>query len=665
MKSSKQTIILAAALLCFSSAVASPVSPERAAKVARNFFMTLGGTKSQTALVPQQGADWQFDGIYLFAGEDGGFVLVSADDATRPILGYSPSGKVDAANMPPQLRVWLQGYQREIDALSESKAPAAARYAAEWRALEQGLDTKQKSTAVVGPLLTTFWDQTYPYDALCPRGTVTGCAATAQAQVMNFWQYPSLGEGSHKYTHPRYGEQRADFGHTIYDWQHMPVRASISSSDEEVMAVATLMYHCGVSLEMIYGTAAQGGSSAAGLAGVSGIKSIDNSLKDYFHYRRDLRVIFKDEGFSNADWRDSLIAELDLGHPIVYAGAAEQGGHGFVCDGYDDRGYVHFNFGWSGTGDGFFPVDSISPGVGGVGGNVTYTFNMNNAALLGLVPDYALRVSDTLVCLPRDAAEDSVIVSLNEKVAGQLRVEDMPDWLSCDLQSLGQTAHAGWVHLRAAENNSGADRVALLTFSQGNEQTRVKVVQSAYSPEELCPVTVVMESTRDGGWQGDAHLSLESENGYVYGLAKLADGRKDSVQVAVCPHHLHAVWRSGGGTDRYVNYTVKNLYGETLLAVQYAYRNGGNHDIEWPCAHLGIQESTQESAAPTLYPNPVSDVLTIRAEGLLKVELTTVDGRSVMASGQSRIDVSGLPRGAYFVRVVTTTGSSVHKVVKK
>lgn len=136
MKSSKQTIILAVALLCFSSAVASPVSPERAAKVARNFFMTLGGTKSQTALVSQQGADWQFDGIYLFAGEDGGFVLVSADDATRPILGYSPSGKVDAANMPPQLRVWLQGYQREIDALSESKAPAAARYAAEWRALE-------------------------------------------------------------------------------------------------------------------------------------------------------------------------------------------------------------------------------------------------------------------------------------------------------------------------------------------------------------------------------------------------------------------------------------------------------------------------------------------------------------------------------------------------
>lgn len=655
MKRNK-VLLLAAAVLMLGTAVAAPVNPKRAAALAQSFFSSQTGAKSGNLLADVP-TEWQYRGIYLFEGADGGFVLVAADDAARPILGYSATGAMDTANMPPALQEWLKGYQKEIDILREAKGfPPHA----EWYALEQGITPKDTVWEGVEPMLTTFWDQGYPYNGYCPGGSVTGCAATAQAQVMNYWKYPAFGQGSHSYTHVRYGVQQADFGHTLYDWENMPVEATASSPMVEKEAVALLMYHCGVSLEMDY---SRDGSAAAGLAGISGYASIDNSLKDYFGYSNQMRVVHKDFGYGNAEWRDMIIADLDLGHPIVYTGAAEEGGHGFVCDGYDNRGYLHFNFGWSGRGDGYFPVDSISPGVGGVGGNVTYTFNQSNSALLGLVPDYALRVSDSLYYVARDGAEDSFLLGVNEMKETSWTVTSSADWLTLQADTFSR---AGWVHFRAAENNSGEDRMAVITFTQGDEQCQVHLFQNAYTDDELCPVTVVMESTHNDGWRGGAHLSLRSEQGYVYGKVSLENGRLDSVQVLVCPHHIYAEWHTGGGTDRYVNYTIKNLYGETLVSVSNAYRNGGTNHVEWPCAHLGIEDRpAAEAAVASVYPNPVADVLNIQAEGLQKVELMEMNGRLVATTTQPTLDMSALPSGAYFVRIVTNGTATVKRIVKR
>lgn len=521
----KNYLVLAAAVLAIGVAHASPVTPQRAATVAKNFYNTLPTAKAGN-LLQDFSHEWQFDAIYLFRGEKGGFVLVAADDASRPILGYSATGLLDPAHMPDALLQWLQGYQRQIAVIREAQGKSCSAGAAEWYALENGLASKDSASDGVEPMLTTAWDQTYPYNALCPYGTVTGCAATAQAQVMNYWQYPAFGLGRHSYDHPIYGMRSADFGHTLYDWGHMPSMATYSSSEEEKAAVATLMYHCGVSLEMNYGTAAEGGSSAIGLVGRPGYMSIDNSLIDYFCYSRDLQVIFKGMDYSNDRWRDALIAEIDLGHPIIYVGSATQGGHGFVCDGYDGHGYMHFNFGWSGIGDGYYPVDSISPGVGGAGGNGTYTFNMNNAALLGLVPDYRMRVSDTAFNIARAATTDSLLLGVNETVDAPWSVDADAEWLTVECDTFER---AGWVRFHAQENNTGIERVAVLVFRQGDEQRVVRVAQAAYDVEEMCPLTVVMESTRGDGWLGGAFLSIESEGGYVYGTARMEDGERDSV----------------------------------------------------------------------------------------------------------------------------------------
>ena len=649
-----KVLLLAAAVLMLGTAVAAPVNPKRAAALAQSFFSSQTGAKSGNRLADVP-TEWQYRGIYLFEGADGGFVLVAADDAARPILGYSATGAMDTANMPPALQEWLKGYQKEIDILREAKGfPPHA----EWYALEQGITPKDTVWEGVEPMLTTFWDQGYPYNGYCPGGSVTGCAATAQAQVMNYWKYPAFGQGSHSYTHVRYGVQQADFGHTLYDWENMPVEATASSPMVEKEAVALLMYHCGVSLEMDY---SRDGSAAAGLAGMSGYASIDNSLKDYFGYSNQMRVVHKDFGYGNAEWRDMIIADLDLGHPIVYTGAAEEGGHGFVCDGYDSRGYMHFNFGWSGRGDGYFPVDSISPGVGGVGGNVTYTFNMSNAALLGLVPDYRLRVSDTLFSMNRDGGADSLLFAPNSAVNTVWSMVCDADWLTVQVDTF---AHACRVRFIVPENNTGEERVATITFAQGGERCLVRVVQSAYNEEELCPVTVVMECTHGETWQGGAYLSLQSASGYIYGTARLEQGTKDSVDIAVAPHDVYAVWHKGGGTDRYVNYTIKNRYEEALVSVKNAYRNGGRHFIEWPCAHLDIEEVPSEGVV-NVYPNPVTDVLNIQADNVQKVELMDMSGRRILTTDKEQIDVRRLHAGAYFVRVITSRNTTIKRVVKK
>lgn len=649
-----KVLLLAAAVLMIGTAVAAPVNPKRAAALAQSFFSSQTGAKSGNRLADVP-TEWQYRGIYLFEGADGGFVLVAADDAARPILGYSATGAMDTANMPPALQEWLKGYQKEIDILREAKGfPPHA----EWYALEQGITPKDTVWEGVEPMLTTFWDQGYPYNGYCPGGSVTGCAATAQAQVMNYWKYPAFGQGSHSYTHVRYGVQQADFGHTLYDWENMPVEATASSPMVEKEAVALLMYHCGVSLEMDY---SRDGSAAAGLAGISGYASIDNSLKDYFGYSNQMRVVHKDFGYGNAEWRDMIIADLDLGHPIVYTGAAEEGGHGFVCDGYDSRGYMHFNFGWSGRGDGYFPVDSISPGVGGVGGNVTYTFNMSNAALLGLVPDYRLRVSDTLFSMNRDGGADSLLFAPNSAVNTVWSMVCDADWLTVQVDTF---AHACRVRFIVPENNTGEERVATITFAQGGERCLVRVVQSAYNEEELCPVTVVMECTHGETWQGGAYLSLQSASGYIYGTARLEQGTKDSVDIAVAPHDVYAVWHKGGGTDRYVNYTIKNRYEEALVSVKNAYRNGGRHFIEWPCAHLDIEEVPSEGVV-NVYPNPVTDVLNIQADNVQKVELMDMSGRRILTTNKEQIDVRRLHAGAYFVRVITSRNTTIKRVVKK
>ena len=660
----KKTLLLIFLCLVTSFAVANPVSQTAATRVANQFWQSVLHGQGQLHPVP-----WQYSEIYLFVGDQGGFVMVSADDCARPVIAYSLHGSLSQGTLPVQLSQRMEAYCGLIAEGVNKRVSASAADAAQWEQLMSGIEPKDgDNDDRVGPLLETHWHQDGGYALLTPQHTPTGCAATAQAQVMRYWRYPAFGHGYETYNCPPYGAQSADFSHTLYDWGNMPDQVSLGSPYEQQIAVSTLMYHVGVSLHMGY---APGGSAAAGVVGRPGVPSIDNSLKDHFYYSRSMRPIFRTDGYSDQQWADSLVTELRLHHPIIYCGVAPEGGHGFVCDGYEYRGgrvFFHFNFGWSGN---------VSP-TGEVGS--VYHFNKSNQALLGAVPDYGLHVSDSMLTFTREGGSRQLLFCGIDTASAwgdgesPLVISADQPWVTVErneAEPVGATGNLRWYIVAAEENTTGSERQATITFTRegrgttaGMSSVSVTVVQTYYSPEEYCPLTVVMESTRGGGWEGGAHLSFESLSGYVYGTAALASGSSATVEVGVAPHDVNVVFHHGGGTDRYINYRVLNRHGEELVGVDYAFMNGGTHFIEWPCARLGIEEQPVEASACRVWPNPARDVLHIEAAALLCAELYDMYGRRVATTSGSDMNLAGLPTGVYILRAVTDLGVSEYRIIK-
>lgn len=260
------TLIIAMSLPLFGN----PVDENTAKQLAQNFWtenniMSVKGDKifkkkmgdaRFVNVAPQCG----YSEFYIFNNEDGkGFVIIAADDRVTPILGYSYENNFAAENLPPNLKGWLDGYAEQIQAAVEMRVTATEEIRAEWECLRQGKNLPIKSETAVSPLITTYWDQGYPYNYYCPYNnltgeyTATGCVATAMAQIMRYWRYPTHGYGSHSYSDWFYGQISANFGNTTYQWSSMPTQLTSSSSQSQINAVATLMFQCGVSIEMDYG----------------------------------------------------------------------------------------------------------------------------------------------------------------------------------------------------------------------------------------------------------------------------------------------------------------------------------------------------------------------------------------------------------------------------
>ena len=654
----RKTLFLIVFALTASCVMAKPVSPSDAKRAADHFWQSVLHGKGKL-----QAVAWQYDEVYLFVGTEGGFVMLSADDCARPVIAYSLSNSIVPDALPLQLQTRMSAYSSHIAAAVQQRAPATAADADAWQQLASGALSKFGDEGdSVAPLIKTHWHQDKGYALFTPQHTPVGCAATAQGQMMRYWKYPAFGFGNQTYNCPPYGAQSADFAHTLYDWEHMPDQVQLTSPQEEQVAVSTLLYHVGVSLHMSY---AVGGSAAAGLMGQPGYASIDNSLQDYFYYSRKMRCIFKSNGYTDTRWADSLKAELQLRHPIVYCGVAPEGGHGFICDGYEYREgqiYFHFNFGWSGVGDGYYTTDDICPNVSPTGeiGNA-YHFNQSNQALLGAVPDYGLHVSDSVLTYTREGGDTQLLfASIDTSDSPWAFHVDQP-WVHVDTHGV---VKAGSLTITADANTTGAERQAVLTFSQDGKSVAVNIVQTYYSPDDYCQLTVEMESTRGGGWEGGAYLSFESLTGYVYSTATLSSGSSQTVTVGVAPHDVNVVFHSGGGTDRYINYRVLNAYGEELVAVEYAFMNGGTHFVEWPCAHVGVENPTLDEEQLKVWPNPAQDWLNVEADHLQRVELLDARGRVLATGSGSRLSLSGLAAGVYYLRVLAEEGVAVKKIVK-
>ncbi len=367
-------LILALVLMVAMPMMAERVTPETARKVAATFLSNNGAKAAQLTDLSKAAG---FSNLYIFNAEQG-FVVMSADDCVKPILGYSLTGKFVTEDMPENVRGWLQRYNDEIEYAIAHGSKSTADINQVWQDLHHGKAGVSEATPIVDALVKTKWNQGNPFNKLCPtkgsNRTVTGCVATAMAQVMKYWEHPTTGTDSHYYT---WNEQTlsANFGATTYDWENM-INTYTSSTDLQKTAVATLMYHCGVSVEMDYGTEASSASTY----------NVMYALETYFGYAPCMQYKSMDD-YSEEAWILMLKRELNNGRPLQYRGsdAGGRGGHSFVCDGYDSEDNFHFNWGWGGNCNGFYSVNAMEPGTGGIGaGQGVYT--VGESAIFGIEP---------------------------------------------------------------------------------------------------------------------------------------------------------------------------------------------------------------------------------------------------------------------------------------
>jgi hypothetical protein len=295
---------------------------------------------------------------YVFKYDTGGFVIVSADDATVPVLGYADDGEFDVNNLPPSLRAWLKHYGEEIAYARKNNIKAK--------------DFERPARQNINPLLTTKWSQDSPYNSLCPNQYPAGCNAVALAQVMRYHRWPEKGEGSNSYTYES-GQCNVDYSKTYYNWDNMNDRYDGTESKDKIDAVATLMYHCGTAMSTQY---TKKNSTAT-------LHEVAYAMINNFGYDDCLRDIMR-RYYTTLEWEQIMYDQIQGCQPVIYCGyELNNSGHTFILDGYKGNGYFHINWGWGGLSNGYYRLDALDPTDQGTGGS-TLGYNMKQEALVNI-----------------------------------------------------------------------------------------------------------------------------------------------------------------------------------------------------------------------------------------------------------------------------------------
>ncbi|MEI6851684.1 MAG: C10 family peptidase, partial [Bacteroidota bacterium] len=304
----KKLLTLSLIVFSFYLASAQKVDSKVARQAAENFwnksFSTSGNVTLSYFLSKQSDTT-----LFVYNIGNDGFVIVSGDYSVVPVLAWSDEGSFKSSYLAPATVEWLQSYSNQIHSCRSSITERAKDKG--WGELlsDYTPELSKKSTKTVSPLISTKWDQGKYYNYKCPVYStgpdghcVTGCVATAMAQIMKYYNYPDQGVGSHWYSHPHFGNIGADFSATTYDWTTMGAYGNLTNED----AIGTLIFHCGVSVDMDYSPTESGAMS----------ENAVTAFKNYFHYRNTVKMEQK-HYYSDFDWIAILKDNLDQNHPIM------------------------------------------------------------------------------------------------------------------------------------------------------------------------------------------------------------------------------------------------------------------------------------------------------------------------------------------------------------
>ena len=386
------------------------VDENYALQVAKNFYLQNNNNANKTSVsFTLSYKEVYKNGLpvyYVFnANNNNGFVIVSGDDLVQPILAYSTTGSFFLDSIAPATVEWMDNYKNQIIYVKENLSATTNDITQRWNNYYQNIILPKTQSTIVTLPLTTKWWQGICFNNRCPidnsatpntgnNRCLTGCVATAMAQIMNYWNYPSQGNSYYSYN-SNYGTLSVNFGNETYDWLSMPKTSlvnTINNTQSEIDAVAKLVYDCGVSVNMEYGPDFSGSHMITdGLLLATWTHSAENAYKTYFGYNSTTIQGLRKSNYSDANWKNLLKNELNNGRPIQYAGAEifysnflKPGAHSWVCYGYDDSSgdLFNMNWGWGGQADGLYSLSSLVP----TPSNPPYDFSYNQEALIGIQP---------------------------------------------------------------------------------------------------------------------------------------------------------------------------------------------------------------------------------------------------------------------------------------
>lgn len=345
------------AIFAIGVASTAPISEQQARRIAIEFFS--GGTRSgavevslewsgrtlQNAAIQRSVVKNSSDALlYIYnRGDNNGFVIVSGDDKSRPIIAFSHEGCFDAGNIAPSTRALLSAWCEQIEATGNGVTPS------------------QKYSASVGVeecrYDTALWNQSEPFNNEAPvyegYRSITGCVATAMSIICYYNKWPENGVGTTpSYTHKdEWNITRTVYANTLgrkYDYNNMLANYNSSYTSTQAAAVAALMYDMGTSVKMSYSPSFSGASSS----------NVPVALSTYFGYSKSCQLVYRGNK-SDKEWVDMLKTNIATYGPTYFSGNDTQSGHAFVLDGYTSENYFHINYGWGGYGNGYYWIPDI------------------------------------------------------------------------------------------------------------------------------------------------------------------------------------------------------------------------------------------------------------------------------------------------------------------
>ena len=564
--------------------VAGPVGRQKAEKVGSRFLAAteIGAKATEIPLHPVATAFDQERGgadYYVFNVKGGaGFVIVAGDDRVKPILAYSTTGRYDPDNVAEGFAFTLNSFCEEIHYVRDHNLKATHDIQAEWKSvMEAGiLHQGRQNRSVVGPLCQTFWNQNYPWNSQCPEDpegsgghVYAGCVATAMGQIMKFHEWPAQGNGSSTYYPEGYPEQSADFGNTEYHFERMPNTLDSTSTDEQVFHIAQLLHHLGISVDMQY---SPDGSGAYGFLA-------SYALRDYFRYNSDEHLTNTGDpnsgwGYNNDEWASMLVsAGLNEHLPLFYTAADDggAGGHAFVCDGYDENGYFHFNWGWSGHDDAWCPIGALN--------TTKYAFNSLNGFTGHIIPDngqYALR-PDSVSQMTVNELEGFTGVQLGwTNPSTDLNGDDLTAISAVTIRrnfeviATIEDAEVGADMTYKDENlEPGLYEYAIFV---SNEAGISRTTYRSVLVGEKCPIAFQLHDEGGDGWKGAA-ISVTDSNGNRIAIITLSEGTQQTQTVPLLKGELNFIWNHGWyhtspeyDTDGECSFSILDSFGNELFA---------------------------------------------------------------------------------------------------